>query len=188
MKNIIKVIIAAGFVLYLNTNSFAIIDYAAWGGYVFSGDTDQKDKNFSGRQFGIKAHLNTSRTKFDGNTFFIPFIDVGIGAYYQFTKVESNSGDVLRKNSAGLDGNLILLIPFIYPYIQPYGRGTWAFMDKIEYDNKSFKSYGRGFGVEVTTSKGINDINIRLFVEYMHDKSKHDIYLKAVNYGLKINI
>jgi hypothetical protein len=186
MKNIVKVIIIAGFVLYFNISSFAIIDYAAWGGWVFSGGTEQKDKNFDGRQFGIKAHLNTSRTKFDNNNFYIPFIDVGIGAYYQFAKVKSNSGDVLRINSAGLDGNLILLIPFIYPHIQPYVRGTWAFMDKIEYENKSFKSYGRGFGVELTISDSF--INTRLFVEYMYDKSKHDIYLKAVNYGLKINL
>lgn len=72
--------------------------------------------DFSGRQFGINAHLHDS----DGN------FPIRLGAYYQFTKLKSDSGDVLRKNSAGLDVNLIWKTNFICPY----ARGTWAFWIK----------------------------------------------------------
>jgi hypothetical protein len=171
VKDIIKIIIMVGFVLCFNTNSFAsvfyAVNYAAWGGYVFNGKTESAD--LDGRQFGINAHLHYPYSN-------IPF---RLGVYYQFTKVKSDHGDVLRKNSAGLDVNIIWELTSFCPYV----RGTWAFMDKIDNDNKSFKSYGVGFGVEYFMGSGL-----RLFGEYMYDKSRHDIdiNLHSVNVGLKL--
>jgi opacity protein-like surface antigen len=69
------------------------------------------------------------------------------------------------------------------PIIHPYARGIWAFMDKVEDENKKFKTYGGGLGVEFSFLPFIS-----LFGEYMYEKSKHelgDISSNAVNFGLK---
>ena len=176
MKNFLKVlIIAAGFVLYFNVNSFAIVDAAVWGGYVFNGTIDPGSQDFDGGQYGLKAHYNTS--------LFLLF-DFGIGAYYQYSKIKFDltGSDNLSRKTAGLDANLILTI---VPIIHPYVRGTWAFMDKIESDNKRFKTYGAGIGAEFTVLPFI-----RLFGEYMYENSSHkymDISSNAFNLGLKVD-
>jgi len=186
VKNILKIfIITAGFVLYFNVNTFALWDVVAWGGYVFDVNTKPESSKLDGRQFGVKFHCNTSGYDYDKVSSLIPFIDLGLGAYYQFTKVQSDFNYVLRKNSAGLDGHLSILIPVIRPYV----RGTWTFMDKIDDENKSFKSCGLGGGIEYDIYY-LNDYTIKLFCEYMYDKSKHDmdIYFHAVHFGLKIHL
>ena len=174
MKNILKVfIIAAGLVLCFNAKSFAIVDVAAWGGYIFNGDAAGFD--FDGGQYGLKAHYNTS---------FVALFDLGLGAYYQYSKLKYDSFGNYKfsRKSAGLDVNLIFSI---VPIVHPYARCTWAFMDKIEDDNKKFKAYGAGIGAELSIFPFI-----RLFGEYMYESSKHDVKLtsNAVNFGLKVDI
>ena len=175
MKNILKVfIITAGLVLCFNAKSFALVDVAAWGGYVFNGDVAGLD--FNGGQYGLKAHYNTS---------FVALFDIGFGAYYQYSKLkfDFSGADKFTRKSAGLDVNLILSM---IPIVHPYARCTWAFMDKIEDDNKKFKAYGAGIGAEIKFLPFIC-----LFGEYMYEKSKHDdakFTLNAVNFGLKADI
>lgn len=175
MKNILKIfIIAAGFVLFFNVNSFALVDVAAWGGYVFKGDADGVDFD-SGGQYGFKGHYNTS---------LVPLFDLGIGAYYQYSKLKFDKFGFYNfsRKTAGFDVNFILSLPIIHPYV----RGTWAFMDKVESVNKRFKTYGIGAGVELGFLPFIS-----LFGEYMYEKSNHkyaDITSNAVNFGLKLDI
>ena len=181
MKKILKVfIIAAGFVLCFNVKSFAIVDVAAWGGYIFHGDIYNSELSydnakFTGGQYGLKAHYNTS-----------PFslLDFGIGVYGQYSKINFDKleGDTSKK-SAGLDANLILTTPVLQPYL----RGTWAFWDRMSSETKKFKAWGLGIGVEVFILP-----TIKLFGECMYDDTKHgerdkdEIFLFAVNFGLKL--
>ena len=177
MKNIFKVfVIAAGFVLFFNVNSFAVWDAAAWGGYVYSGTADPGDIDFNGWQYGFKGHYNSN---------VIPsLLDFGIGMYYQKTTIKfdpSGMSDITR-TSVGLDANLILELPVIP--LHPYARGTWAFMDRIDGKSKNFKAYGVGLGLEFTIVPFV-----RLFAEHMYEKSNHksDFASNAVNAGLKLN-
>ena len=177
MKNILKVfIIAAGLVICFNAKSFAIVDVAAYGGYIFNGDAG--GKNFDGAQYGLKAHYNTSLFSL------VAFgVDLGVGGYYQYSKVKFDAwgGNKISRTTAGLDVNVILTLPIVHPYV----RGVWAFMDKFDGDNKGFKTYGAGIGVELTIFP-----LVRLFGEYMYDTVKHkvaDISSNAVNVGLKID-
>ena len=173
MKNILKIfIIAAGFVLFFNANSFALVDVAAYGGYVFGGDAGGTD--FDGPQYGVKAHYNTS---------FALLFDLGVGAYFQQSKIKYD-GSTKRKSadSTGLDVSLIFSI---VPIIHPYARGTWAFWDKTEDHKDNFKAYGLGAGVELTVFPFV-----RLFGEYMYNRSKHEsvkFTSNAINAGLKVD-
>ena len=176
MKNFLKVfIIAAGFVLCFNVNSFAIWDAAAWGGYIYSGNTDPGDYDFDGGQYGFKGHYNS--------TVIPSLLDFGIGLYYQKSKLKfDDTDDKITRTSVGLDANLIVELPVI-PF-HPYARGTWAFMDRIDGKSKNFKAYGVGLGLEFTFFPFI-----RVFGEYMYEKSNHeaDFISKAVNFGLKLD-
>ena len=177
MKNFLKVfIIAAGFVLCFNASSFAVWDAAAWGGYVYDGKTDPKTTDFDGGQFGFKGHYNT--------TVIPSLLDFGIGAYYQRSKLKFDftGSESFWRRSAGLDANLIVELP-VLP-LHPYARGTWALSDKIDGKTKNFKAYGVGLGLEFTFFPFI-----RLFGEYMYEKSNHetDYIAKAVNFGLKLD-
>lgn len=177
MKNLVKIfIITAGFVSFLSVNSFALVDAAGWGGYGFNSTLeDNTGDEPKGGQYGVKAHYNTS---------FIPFIELGLGGYYQYTKLKydilNDENDVVRK-SAGLDVNFILTIPIVHPYV----RGTYALWDKLDNDKKKYKAYGVGGGVEFTVFPFI-----RIFGEYMHDHSDHDSNIKSdsANFGLKVDI
>ena len=173
MKNILKVfIITAGFVLCFNAKSFAVLDIAAYGGFIFNGDVEGHD--FKGGQYGFKGHYNTS---------FIPqLIDIGVGAYWQHSKVKVDKASNFTRKTSGLDMNFILATPIIHPY----ARFTWAFMDRIESARKSFKTFGAGVGVEFTFAPFI-----RLFGEYMYDTANHkygDISSNAVNFGVKVGL
>ena len=179
MKNFLKVcIIAAGFVLYFNANSFAVWDAAAWGGYIYDGEIDPGKYEFDGGQFGIKGHFNT--------TIVPSLLDFGVGAYYQKSKIKFDltGSDNITRTSVGLDANLILELP-VLP-LHPYARGTWAFMDRIDGKSKNFKAYGVGLGLEFTFFPFI-----RVFGEYMYEKSNHEndvAYIsRAVNFGLKLD-
>jgi hypothetical protein len=176
LKHIVKIfIITAGFILLFNINSFAFIDAAAWGGYIFKGKVENDSSaEPKGGQYGIKAHYNTS---------LVPLLEIGLGGYYQYAKI---TYDVLNKDSdferqtAGFDVNLILTLPVIHPYL----RGTYAIWDKIEDEKENFKAYGAGVGVEITIFP-----LIRIFGEYMFENTEHDTYLRtnAANLGIKID-
>jgi hypothetical protein len=177
LKNLLRVfIITAGVVLLFNVNSFALVDGAAWGGYAFKGEVEgNSDAKPKGGQYGVKAHYNTS---------LIPFIELGLGGYYQNTKInfDITSFDTIERKSAGLDVNIILSLPIIHPYI----RGTYAFWDKLDTDVEKYKAYGYGAGLELTVFPFI-----RIFGEYMYDHTEHnDAFLKmnSVNFGLKADI
>ncbi len=177
MKNIFKVfIITAGFVLSVTVNSYAIVDASAWGGYIFNGTVEYNDEaEPKGIDYGIKAHYNMS---------LIPLIELGLGAYYENSKIKYglDTDPALKRKSAGLDVNVILALPIIHPY----ARGTYALWDKFETDTEKYKAYGLGAGVELTVLPFI-----RIFGEYMHQNTEHfDAYQKtnSVNFGLKVDI
>jgi len=176
VKNIFKVfIITAGMVLLFNVNSFALVDGAVWGGSVFKGSIENGgDIEASSWQYGIKAHYNTS---------FAALFELGLGAYYQDTKLKFDltSSDSISRKSAGFDGNLILSLPVIHPYL----RGTYAFWDKFDDDKEKFKAYGYGLGVEISILPFI-----RIFGEYMYESTDHTNVLttNCVNFGLKADI
>jgi hypothetical protein len=178
VKNILKVlIITAGIVLSLNVNSFAIVDGAIWGGYGFSGEVeDASFIDLTGIDYGIKAHYNTS---------LIPLIELGIGAYYQHTSItyDYDTGEEydLDRESAGIDLNLILSTPIVHPYL----RGTYGLWDKFDDHTENYKAWGAGIGVELTVFPFI-----RIFGEYMHESTEHDIdiTMDSVNVGIKADI
>lgn len=177
MKNIFKVfVISAGIVLFFNVNSFALVDGAVWGGSVFKGQVEGGvDTEPTSWQYGAKAHYNFS---------LIPLIEMGVGAYYQDTKIKfdvlNSSSDVSRK-SIGFDANVLLSIPIIHPYL----RGTYAFWDKYDTDVQNFKAYGVGAGVELVVFPFI-----RLFGEYMYELTDHDgkLTTSSANFGIKADI
>lgn len=178
MKNIFKVfVITAGIILFYNVNSFALVDGAAWGGYSFNGQVEgNSSADPHGLQYGAKAHYNTG---------LIPMLVLGVGGYYQYTKVKFdilNSETDVKRQSAGIDANLIVDIP-VFP-IDPYVRGTFAIWDKYDNNVENFKAYGAGLGIEITFLPFM-----RVFGEYMFDKTDHDGYLKmnSVNLGLKVD-
>lgn len=177
MKNIFKVlIITAGIVLSLNVNSFAIVDGAIWGGYGFSGSVEGESAiDVTGVDYGIKAHYNTS---------LVPLIELGLGAYYQRSTVTleyAGVDDDFDRESAGIDLNLILGTPIVHPYL----RGTFGLWDKFEDDTENYKAWGAGIGVELTVFPFI-----RIFGEYMHESTEHDIEITmdSVNVGIKADI
>jgi len=180
VKNFFKVsIIALGFVFFVTTNSFALVDAAVWGGYVFKGELEDNNDDPKGGVYGIKGHYNTS---------LIPLLELGVGAYYQYSKLKidiTNSDEDITRQTMGLDANLILGLPIIHPYV----RGTYSFYDKMEVadysDTEKFKGYGLGAGVEFTVFPFL-----RIFGEYMYDYTEHDSYIKAqsINLGLKVDI
>ena len=179
VKNFIKILlIAGGVIFFVNTNSYAIVDISAYGGYTFSGTVDGGD-DFKAVQYGAKAHYNTS---------IIPLLEMGLGLYYQQSKIKyenSFSFDVdATRQSIGLDLNLILALPIIHPY----GRFTYAFWDMIEADShedkENFKAWGAGLGVEFTVIPFF-----RIFGEYMYDVTDHSGKSKSnmVNLGVKFD-
>jgi len=178
VKNVFRVfIITAGIVLFVNVNSFALVDGAVWGGLGFDGKIEgMPDADPKSTQYGAKAHYNTS---------LFPLIELGFGGYYQYTKIkldvtDNDSEDYIRK-SAGLDANIILSIPIVHPY----GRATYALWDKLEKDTENYKAYGFGAGIEITIFPFL-----RVFGEYMYEYTDHDSYIKmnSVNFGLKADI
>ncbi|MCL1911925.1 MAG: porin family protein [Leptospirales bacterium] len=180
-------LITAGFVLCFNANSFALVDAAGWGG-LFMGDGAGGDDTRGG-QFGFKAHYNTSLT---------PLFELGVGGYYQFSRIVYDdlklNYDDLKRQSAGLDVNLIFSLT---PIVNPYFRGTWAFWDKMENypdkfygypkvtDTKKFRAFGLGAGLEFTIIP-----LLRIFGEYMYENTSHygvTYNFHAFNLGLKLN-
>lgn len=177
MKNIFKVfIITAGLVLLFNANSYALVDGSVWGGYIFKGEAEaMPSADPTGGEYGVKAHYNTS---------LIPLIEIGLGGYYQYSRLKYDllDNETFTRKTAGLDVNLILSLPVIHPYL----RGTYAIWDKFDQDKENFKAYGAGAGLEITVFP-----LIRVFGEYMFENTEHfDSYLKtnAVNLGIKVDI
>lgn len=178
MKKIFTVmILAAGLFLFLPAQSFALADVSAYGGYMLKGSIDEGSATEpKGYNYGIKAHYNTS---------LFPMIELGIGAYYQNTKFKfdwtpGNEKKFLRM-SAGLDMNIIVNLPVLHPY----GRFMYALWDDLEGDVKRFKGYGIGAGVEFVMFPFI-----RVFGEYVYEKTKHDYNFKSnsINLGIKVDI
>ena len=181
MKNIFRVfIITAGLVLFVNVNSFALVDGSAWGGFAFGGKTDMANKgDYDGYQYGAKAHYNMS---------LIPLLELGLGAYFENAKIKdvSSAGkaynsDYIKYNGYGLDANLILTTPILHPYL----RGTYAISDTLDTNTKKFKGYGYGAGLELSFLPFV-----RIYGEYMYKETKHDVKftINEVNFGLKVDI
>lgn len=177
VKNFIRVLLITGALIFtINSNSYAIVDVSAFGGFTFSGDAEGYD--YVGIPYGLKAHYNTS---------IIPMIEMGIGAYYQGSKIkleEISDGWDYDRQSLGLDLNLILSLPIIHPY----GRFTYGIWDKIKSDTGSdtenYKAWGLGAGVELTAVPFF-----RIFFEYYYDVTDHDTKFKSnsVLAGLKFD-
>lgn len=175
MKNIFKVfIMTAVLIVSFNVNSFALVDGAVWGGYVFKGEFDNSSDEIKGVNYGLKAHYNTS---------LIPLIELGLGGYYEISKYKFDvMDDTLQRQSLGLDVNLILSLPILHPYV----RGTYAFWDKFDGDTEKFKAYGIGAGLEFTVFPFL-----RVFGEYMFENTEHyssKLKTNSVNFGLKADI
>ena len=185
MKNFLKVfILAAGLVLFLNVNSFANVDIAAYGGYTFSGSTKidgnkTYDGDFKGPQFGLKAHYNLSLSD---------SIGLGLGGFYQYSKYKyyDFGNEKVTRNAAGVDVALFFMVS---PEISPYIRVNYSFYDKIDwlFADMSGHGFGAGVGLEYAF-----DPSIRIFAELMYEgptytKYSVDVDLSAtvVNVGLK---
>jgi len=171
-------VISAGLFMFLPSQSFALVDASAYGGYMFNGKVEgNSDADPKGYNYGLKAHYNTS---------LFPMLELGIGAYYQNTKfkldIASLDDDTFLRKSAGLDMNLIVNLPIIHPY----GRFMYSFWDDLEGEVERFNAYGLGAGVELTVFPFI-----RIFGEYMYEKTTvEDIDYKnnSVNLGIKVDI
>jgi len=187
MKNFFKVfILIAGFVLYFNANSFATVSVAAYGGYSFgrlefNSLPDEEDlKNIvfiKGPQFGLKSHYNIELT---------PSIDLGLGAFFQYTRFKyyDYDGKALR-TAAGLDVNFVFSTPSdFYPYVVV----NYSLYDKLDLrDMGDEKISGHGVGIGCGLEYGISS-NVRLSAEMMHEMltyKKHCITM-VYNGGLKI--
>jgi hypothetical protein len=164
MKNFVKLIVVAGLVLCFNINSFANIDVAAWGGYVFSGESKVFGNtfDFTGQQFGIKAHYNISLTD--------SFV-LGLGGYYQYGKYtwDLPTDPKFKRKAAGID---VALIFSATPEIFLYLRANYSIYDKfvdIGYDDWDGHGFGVGGGVEYSIIP-----NLRLFGELMYEMPTYD--------------
>ena len=174
MKHILKIfILLIGFVLYFNANSFANIDIGNYGGYVISGDDGYDD--FTGTQFGTKAHYNIQLSS---------SIDLGLGAFFQYSSYEFDDGyGKLLRGALGVDVNLIFSTSAesdFYPYV----RGTYSFSDTLW---SNFSGWGIGGGIEYAISP-----NLSLFTEFMYEKGNNeywwgdiDVTAMAINVGVK---
>lgn len=167
VKNLIRVLLlTCGLIFIINSNSYAIVDVSAFGGFTFSGDAEGTD--YVGVPYGLKAHYNAS---------LIPMIEMGLGAYYQGAKIKldvpSTDWD-LNRQTIGFDFNLILSLPIIHPY----GRFTYAIWDKFSgngiSDTEKFKGWGLGAGLELTAVPFF-----RIFAEYYYDVADHDSQFKS---------
>ena len=171
-------LISAGLLMFLPSQSFALVDASAYGGYMFNGSVEGDSKaDPTGYNYGLKAHYNTS---------LFPLLELGVGAYYQNTKfkydVYSLDEETFLRKSAGLDMNLIVKLPIVHPY----GRFMYALWDDIEGDVERFNAYGIGAGVELIVFPFV-----RIFGEYMYEKTTHnksDFKSNSVNLGLKLDI
>lgn len=178
MKNFIKVLlITCGMIFFINSNSYALVDVSAYGGFAFDGEVEGVD--YVGVPYGLKAHYNTS---------LIPMIEMGLGAYYQGMKIKldvpSADWDFTRQ-TFGIDANLILSLPIIHPYC----RFTYGIWDKLKSDagsdTENYKAWGIGAGLELTVIPFF-----RIFGEYMYDTTEHnavDYKTSALNVGLKFD-
>jgi opacity protein-like surface antigen len=160
VKNFIRVLLfTGGLILFINSNSYALVDISAYGGFGFKGEVAGMD--YQALPYGLKAHYNTS---------LVPMLELGLGVYYQGMKVKfdypGSDWDVKRQ-TFGLDMNLILDLPIIHPY----GRFTYGFWDKFDGDSENYKAWGLGAGIELTVIPFF-----RLFGEYNYDVSDHSKY------------
>ena len=197
MKYVLKIfILLAGFVLYFNANSFASVDAAVYGGYVFNGmygvssGSMHTGFDLTGPQFGLKGHYNLQLTT---------TLDLGLGAFFQYASYTvdlSGAGapsDIdLKRMAAGLDLNFIFAATSeVYPYI----RVTYSLYDNLESDGDDVSGNFKGFGFGAGVEYAINP-NIRVFGEFMYERpsfelpdgvSADDLYVTAmsVNAGLK---
>ncbi len=179
MKKLLAVLVlSASFLVFVQVQSFAIADVSAYGGIMFKGDVENdSDADPKDWHYGLKGHYNTS---------LIPLIELGVGAYYQYSKItfDVTGGDEdYTRQSLGFDVNLILGLPVVHPY----ARLTYSIWDKFDDDKVNFKGYGAGAGLEITFFPFL-----RAFGEYMYDYSDHgtDLELKShsVNIGVKFDL
>lgn len=173
MKNFIRVLLlTGGLILFINSNSYAIVDVSAYGGFGFKGEVAGMD--YKALPYGLKVHYNTS---------IVPMLQMGLGVYYQEMKVKFDTlsdGWDAKRQTFGLDMNLILALPIIHPY----GRFTYGFWDKFEDDTENYKAWGLGAGVELTVIPFF-----RLFGEYNYDVADHGEKYKtnSILLGLKFD-
>ena len=185
MKNFLKVfILAAGLVLFLNVNSFANVDIAAYGGYIFSGNakvTGYLNEDFTGGQFGVKAHYNLELSD---------TIGLGLGGFFQYANISPDEGDfTIKRNALGID---IALLFMVSPEISPYIRANYSLSDKVKLEGWTVS--GHGFGIGGGLEFAINQ-NVRIFVEMMYEGPSYkdsgvtmDVSMAEVNAGLKFMI
>ena len=176
MKNFLKVtILAAGLVICLNASSFAQVDVAVYGGYVFSGTVEvteeglpSYDVDFSATQFGIKGHYNIEMS---------PAVTLGLGVFYQSEKVDPDDwggGSKPKRTSLGADVAFLFSMDSaaVFPYVRLY-----CAYDKLKIWGES--APGVGFGIGGGLEYAINT-NIRLFGELMYEAAAWE---KDIDWG-----
>jgi len=177
MKNLLKVVVVTViFVLCFSANSFAeteqkleqniglsvFLGYGFKGTYKFEGSDYYNDEfykgelDISGMQFGLRGHYFLS---------FNPSFIIGLGGFYQQSKIKFDGGGDGTRKAAGVDIALLFAAPSM-PEIHPYLRATYSFYDKVE------KLSGSGFGIGAGVQYDVTP-QVRLFAEIMYDSAAY---------------
>jgi len=184
MKKLLVSVAAAGILLCFNVNSFAnYVDLGVHGGYAFLGNAESElklpyggtfkgDEDYSALQFGLRGHYNMDLNK---------QVVLGLGAFWQYSKLDFDHGNNIKRNSFGLDAAFILSLPQARELF-PYGRAFVSY-DKYKGGVSGF-GLGLGGGLEFAVAK-----SIRLFGELaLEYSSVEDKPLEVTFYQVALNV
>jgi len=182
MKKLLVSVAAAGILLCFNVNSFAnYVDLGVQGGYAFYGNGELKitipyygsakgDEDYSGPQFGLRGHYNMDLNQ---------SLVLGLGGFYQYSKIKFDKAGSMKRNSFGVD------VAFIFSLQQmrelfPYGRVFLSY-DSVKDSGESLTGAGLGLagGLEFAVAK-----SVRLFGELALEGSSTE----WEKYGAKIEL
>ena len=176
----IRILLIIGLIAVAWTQSYAIIDIGAYGGYSFSGNLDAGVKNVTlgGPEYGFIAHFNST---------VIPIIlSVGMGPYYQSSMLKytlDGSHDFNRK-TLGIDFYAQLELPII---IHPFVRVAPTIWEEADSKKQYFNGYLFGGGIAVTIFP-----MLQIYGEYLYNRAwvmkAGDTTGHAVHLGLRLNI
>jgi len=175
MKTKIKVLALACLILLVPASGFALFDISVYGGFPFSGeyDTLKQKIHTDNHAYGASVHWNTG---------FLALFQLGLGGYYQFSavryKVDGGSDFTLDRNTMGIEGVVLLDVPFL-PF-HPYVKLNTAAWNKVKDKDgnisktENLKKHGIGAGLAITFLPLPGLVSFQLFGEYMYNFGKED--------------